>query len=63
LEQIICQLYVEGIRPRAFTTRLEEAIACVLACGMDNVKKLRKAISACRRGKRSEVAWLRPPVR
>jgi len=63
LEQIIVQRYGQGTRPKAFMTRMEEAIADVLDCGLANVKKLRKGISACLRGRRHEVPWLRPRAR
>ena len=63
LEQIIVQRYGQGNRPKAFMTRVEEAIAAALDCGVDKIKKLRKAISSCLPDKRASVGWLCPPVR
>ncbi len=63
LEQTIVRRNARTNRPPpGFMTRVEEAIAAVLNCEVDNVKKLRKGISLCRRGKRESVPWLRPKV-
>jgi hypothetical protein len=45
---------------RGFVTHLEGALAGHLGCSIDQVQKYRKAISACRRGRRDRIAWLRP---
>jgi hypothetical protein len=63
LESTIVKRYLRGRRPKGFMTRVEMAIAAALERGIDNVKKLRKAISLCRRGKRASVTWLQPPTR
>lgn len=63
IEKIIRQRYGRGRTRRGFITRLEEAIAADVKCGSYNIKKLRKGISCCLRGKRNSVSWLRPPVR
>lgn len=51
-----------GARPKGFISRLENALADVLGCSVDHVKTLRKAVSSCRRGKRSSLKLLQPPV-
>jgi predicted metal-dependent phosphotriesterase family hydrolase len=43
--------------PTGFMTRVEDAMAAALSCSVDNIKKLRKAISNCLRGKRDSVSW------
>jgi hypothetical protein len=63
LESIIVQRYTQVRRPKGFMTRIEEAIAAALDCGVDNIQKIRKAISQCLRGKRASVSWLRPSAR
>jgi hypothetical protein len=45
--------------PRGFIARLEEAIAKALRISVVQVEKYRKAISACRRGMRDQVAILK----
>jgi hypothetical protein len=45
--------------PRGVVTAMKGAIAAALGCSEDQVEKARKAISACRRGHRHQVAWLR----
>jgi len=63
LEQTVLSRYGQGSRPKGFVQRVEEAIVAVLDIWLDQVKRLRKAISACRRGQRAAVKWLRPPIR
>ncbi len=63
LERTVIARYGQGSRPKGFISQIEAAIADVLGSGLDQVKKLRKAISICRRGKRSSLKWLKPPVR
>lgn len=63
LERTVVARYGQGSRPKGFVFQLEQAIADVLGVGRDQVKKLRKAISSCRRGMRAGVKWLRPPIR
>jgi hypothetical protein len=46
-------------RPRGFVTVMEHAIAETLDLSVNQVQRLRKGISSCRRGKRSSVPWLR----
>jgi hypothetical protein len=48
---------------RGIVGRMEEAIAAVLGGSLDQVRKFRKAIAACRRGRRARVTWLRPRAR
>jgi hypothetical protein len=45
--------------PRGFVSRMEEAIADTLGSSLEQVRKFRKAITACRKGHRARVAWLR----
>jgi hypothetical protein len=59
LEKIIVQRYGQSPRPKAFMTRVEQAIGDVLRCSEDHVKKLRKGVSLCLRGRRTAVRWLR----
>jgi len=49
--------------PRGLVSRIEGAIADALGVSHDQIRKLRKAISACQRGRRARVAWLRPRTR
>lgn len=58
LELTIRSRYGKPRRP-GLVTVMEAAIAETLCRSVDQVKKLRKAISACRSGKRSSVSWLR----
>jgi hypothetical protein len=46
-------------RPRGFVGLLRHAIAATLGIQVDQVEKWRKAISACRRGRRDSVAALK----
>jgi hypothetical protein len=63
LEHVITSRYRRGGRPKGFITQMEMAIALAQGCGLDQIKKLRKAISLCRRGQRAKVNWLLPPNR
>jgi hypothetical protein len=45
--------------PRGFVDRIKEAIAATLGLSVDRIDKCRRAISACRRGRRDSVAALR----
>ncbi len=44
--------------PRGFVGRMEEAIAVTLGISLEKVRKSRKAITACRKGRRAVVARL-----
>jgi hypothetical protein len=46
--------------PRGLVSRIEEAVAAELGSSLARVRKLRKAISACRQGRRASMQWLRP---
>jgi hypothetical protein len=59
LERVIRSRFT-GSRPAGFVMALEQAIASALDCSLDSVQKSRKGISACLRGRRDRVAWLRP---
>ena len=51
----------DGLRSVALSMpAMEEAIAAGLRISLALVQKCRKAISACLRGRRSRVTWLRP---
>jgi hypothetical protein len=52
-----------GAAPRGFVDRLEKAIAAVLGGSVEQVRKLRKAIADCRRGRRARITWLGPRPR
>jgi hypothetical protein len=58
LEHTIRSRYVPAGRRTGAVGRLETAIAAALEIGTDQTMKLRKAISACRKGKRASVACL-----
>jgi hypothetical protein len=57
LERVIVERYGQQPRVKGFMTRLEEAIADALDCSVENVHKMRKAISLCRQGRRAAVKW------
>ncbi|MFV1964007.1 MAG: hypothetical protein ACC628_01190 [Pirellulaceae bacterium] len=61
-EKTIRSRYDKPGRNRGLVTVMEHAIAETLGISVNQVQKLRKAISACRRGKRSAVKWLKPLV-
>ena len=63
LEQVIMNRYGHGKHPYGVVSQVEEALHHVLGVGLDQIKKFRKAISACRRGKRAGLKWLRPRQR
>jgi len=58
MELTIRSRYGKPRRP-GLVTVMEAAMAETLNRSVDQVQKLRKAISACRAGKRSSVRWLR----
>ena len=60
LESIIKSRYGGTGRRPGFVTVAEHVIAETLSISVNQVQKLRKGISACRRGHRSSVSWLRP---
>lgn len=60
LERTIAGRYAADRRPRGFVGSLIEAIAEAMGQSVDHVRRLRKAISACRRGRRAAVDRLRP---
>jgi hypothetical protein len=60
LEQVIMNRYGRGKPNWGLVGQLEEALHAFLDIGTDQIKKFRKAISACRRGKRAGLKWLRP---
>jgi hypothetical protein len=62
LERVI-RSRLTGARPAGFVTAMEQAIASALKCSLSSVQKSRKSISACLRGQRTRVAWLRPRAR
>jgi hypothetical protein len=60
LERAIRTRLRPGRLAPGLVTRLEGAVAAALHVSLAQVQKCRKAISACLRGQRSRVAWLRP---
>jgi hypothetical protein len=62
LEQAIRSRYGQGRQRGGFVTAMESAIAAALNLQVDHIKRLRKGISACKRGQRSSVRWLRSPA-
>jgi hypothetical protein len=60
LERTIRSRFEGSPKPRGLVERIEEAAAAVLPSLPDLIRKYRKAVSACRRGKRVKIAWLRP---
>jgi hypothetical protein len=62
LEMTMRSRYDRPGRRRGLVTALEFSIAETLGLSVDQVRKLRKGISACRRGKRSSVRWLKTDV-
>lgn len=62
LERVI-RSRLTGSPPPGFVMALEQAITTALKCSLASVQKSRKGISACLRGQRSRVPWLRPRVR
>lgn len=59
LELAIRSRYGKPGQRRGLVTVMEASMAETLKRSVDQVQKLRKAISACRAGKRSSVRWLR----
>ena len=62
LERTIRSRYDRPGRRRGLVTVKEHSIAETLEISMSQVQRLRKGISACRRGRRSSVRWLRTGV-
>jgi hypothetical protein len=62
LERAIRSRYGRGGQRGGFVTAMEHAIAAALNLRIDHIKRLRKGISACKRGRRSTVRWLRSPA-
>lgn len=62
LERAIRSRYGRGGQRGGFVTAMEHAIAAALNLRTDHIKRLRKGISACKRGRRSTVRWLRSPA-
>jgi len=62
LERVI-RSRLDGSRPPGFVTAMEQAVATTLDCSLASVQKSRKGISACQRGQRSQIPWLRLRVR
>lgn len=59
IEQTIRSRYAERGKNPGFVLAVEHAIADVLGIGINHAKRLRKATSACKRGKRDSISWLR----
>jgi len=59
LESAIQSRYGKPGRRKGFVTVMEAVMAKMLHRSVDQIQKLRKAISACRAGKRLSVRWLR----
>lgn len=62
LERTIRSRYGRRGQRGGFVTAMEAAIAAALSVRVDHIKRLRKGISACKRGRRSSVRWLRSPA-
>ena len=62
IERTIRSRYDMPGRSRGLVGAVLTAIAGKLGCGVENAVRLRKGISACKRGQRQTVAWLRPRV-
>lgn len=60
IERAIRSRYGRPGQRGGFVTALEFAIAAALGVRIDHVKRLRKGIAACKRGRRSSIRWLRP---
>jgi hypothetical protein len=63
LERAIRSRAAAGRQVRGLISRIEEAVAIGLDLSTDAVRKHRKGIAACRRGRRAQVPWLRPARR
>jgi hypothetical protein len=63
LDRSIRARLLPGRPPPGRVAYLEEAVATGLGVSLAQVQKCRKAISACLRGQRARVAWLRPRSR
>ncbi|MEI8376275.1 MAG: hypothetical protein WCJ35_25935 [Planctomycetota bacterium] len=59
LESAIRSRYRKPGRRKGFVTVMEAVMAETLHRSVDQIQRLRKAISACRAGKRLSVRWLR----
>jgi hypothetical protein len=62
LERSIRARLPDGKVPHGFVLHMTMAMAAEFQLRLDTVQKYRKAISACRSGRRSSVAWLRPRI-
>jgi len=60
IEYVILSRFGPGQPRRKLVGSVEKALGAVLSVSPDQVKKLRKAISASRRGKHASIAWLKP---
>jgi len=59
LERAVRSRYEARTRRAGFVGHLEDALADHLGVAVSHVKRLRKGISACKRGRRESVSWLR----
>jgi hypothetical protein len=59
LEQTIRSRYGRPKSPPGLVTALEHSIAEAMELSVDQVQRLRKGISACRKGRRATVKWLK----
>jgi hypothetical protein len=59
IERIIRSRYEDRGRNTGLVQMIKHAIADALQIRVNHVERLRKAISACKRGKRDSVSWLR----
>jgi len=63
LEETIRRRYGNGKANSGLVSQLEEAFQEFLGIKEDQVRKLRKGISTCRKGKMEQLKWLQPRVR
>jgi hypothetical protein len=63
LERTILSRFKGGPKPRGLVDWITKAASAVLKSLPDRIQKHRKAVSACRRGQRAKIAWLRPRIR
>ena len=59
IERTVRSRYSHRSHNRGFVLAIEHAISDVLGIGDNHARRLRKAISACKRGKRDSISWLR----
>jgi hypothetical protein len=48
-----------GRAPRGLVGAIVDTAATHLSVGVDHIRRLRKAVSACRKGRRSQISWLK----